>query len=209
MDSFDFINDVRLRVDTVNIVFHFIVELSKNCVEDDLLRKLYKYDEGTYLHSLNVATLSVLIGFSLDFSIDGLQELFKAGLFHDIGKMRIRNDIINKNRTLTKDEYRDVQMHSFIGYCLLKELDFSNDILNGVLEHHEKWDGFGYPEGKKGESISLFGRILAVADVFEALTSDRSYHNAVSVEEAVTYMQSTNYFDKKILMKFIKMAGIY
>ncbi len=208
MDSLDFINDTRLRVDTNTVVFHSISELSTNHKADELIRRLSKFDESTYIHCYNVAKLSVAIGIRLNFNTEDLQDLFKAGLFHDVGKMGIGIAIINKKGKLTKDEYIKMQRHSFIGYSLLKGLGFSKAVYTGVLEHQEKWSGLGYPEGKKGESISLFGRILAIADVFDALTSERPYHNAMTPKEAITYMWSTNDFDRQILKKFIEIVNL-
>lgn len=208
MDSLDFINDAKLSVDTNTVVLHSIAELSKNPVADKLIKRLSRFDDNTYVHCFNVAKLSVAIGIRLNFNTEDLPDLFKAGLFHDVGKMGIGIAIINKKGKLTKNEYMKMQRHSFIGYSLLKGLGFSKVVYTGVLEHQEKWSGLGYPEGKKGESISLFGRILAIADVFDALTSERPYHKAISGKEAISMMEDSDAFDKDLLAKLIEMLDL-
>ena len=109
-------------------------------------------------------------------------DVYLAGLLHDIGKIGIRDDVLTKRGSLTADELRHIQQHPIIGHRILAGLHSIAHLLPGVLYHHERYDGRGYPEGLKGDSIPLLARILAVADSFDAMNSSRPYHAAMPPE---------------------------
>lgn len=125
---------------------------------------------------MTVSLASALLGKWMNFDDDTINELALAGLMHDIGKCNIPNEILIKPDRLTEDEFKVMKTHATLGYILLRSgKDFSDNVLMGVYQHHEKYDGKGYPNQMSGEDIHIFGRLIAVADVYSAMTSERVY----------------------------------
>lgn len=141
-------------------------------------------DTDTGGHSDRVARVSKRIGQQLGLDAKTCEQSYLAGLLHDIGKIGISDKVLLKRGRLTHDEYEQLKQHPVIGYNVLKHLDRVSYVLPGVLYHHESYDGSGYPEGRVGEAIPLFARIIAVADAFDAMTSDRPYRNGMPVDRA-------------------------
>ena len=139
-------------------------------------------DPYTRGHSERVAEFSVLIGEKLGLSEEDLKTLRIGGLFHDIGKIGIPDSILLKESKLTDDEYSEIKNHPAIGKHILSNASLFQDIIPIVYHHHEKYNGTGYPERLAGDQIPLFARIAAVADTFDAMTSKRSYRNAIPIE---------------------------
>ena len=169
-------------------------EIAQQIVENLLSRKnvcldmtdLRSYDDYTYAHSVNVAVLCCVIGMGMGMSERDLNYLVTAALLHDLGKLAIPKEILNKPGRLTPDEYQLMKTHSTRSYQLLsKRWNISAHIKQTVLLHHENVDGSGYPQGLMGDEQSLSVRIVHVADVYDALTSERVYKKAYSHEEAV------------------------
>ncbi len=183
--------------------------------DDNLLLKMHQlqtYDDYTYKHCLRVAMLSVTIGKKMDLSKEELKELCQAALLHDIGKRMISIDIIRKPDKLTEEEYKEVKKHPANGYYLLKKTGgYSVDVMNAVLMHQEKFDGSGYPLGISGDAISLLARIITVADVYDALTSNRPYREPWSVTEAEEFMlgSSGTHFDYDVVTAFLAAFAPY
>lgn len=165
----------------------------------DFYNALKRFDAITFLHSESVARISVLLALQKGFDEDRLINLALSGYMHDIGKIFIGIDIIGKNGSLSDKEYAVVKEHPQIGYRHLKCFIDNEEILMGVLQHHERIDGSGYPRNIHNLEISEFGRILAVADVFSAMTSVRSYKDAVSEDSTLSQMIDSNSFDPDIL----------
>ncbi|QNO15287.1 HD-GYP domain-containing protein [Alkalicella caledoniensis] len=146
-------------------------------------RLTYQKHDNQYLnkHSLNVAILSGIIGKWLNRSNGEVRRLIFAGLTHDLGKLKVPKRILDKPSRLTDEEFKEMQKHSAFGYQLLNtKADISKDVALAVLQHHEREDGSGYPTGLKGEAIHLFGKILAVADVYDAMSSNKNYRDKFS-----------------------------
>jgi HD-GYP domain-containing protein (c-di-GMP phosphodiesterase class II) len=120
---------------------------------------------------------------------DEKNTLHWASILHDIGKIGIPEAILNKPGRLTEEEYNIIKGHPETGRDILKPIDQLQDALKGILHHHEHYDGRGYPAGLKGEAIPLLGRIIAVADTFDAITTDRAYRNGKTIEEALAVMK--------------------
>ena len=177
--------------------------------DDNILLKMHQlqsYDDYTYKHCLRVAMMSVTIGKSLQLPKNRMRDLCEAALLHDIGKRTIDVDIIRKPGRLTDEEFAAIKKHPQNGYLLLrKNGSYSEDILNAVLMHHEKYDGSGYPLRLKGEQITYLARIIRVADVYDALTSNRPYRQPWSVAEAEEFMMggSNTHFDYDIIKAFL------
>jgi HD-GYP domain-containing protein (c-di-GMP phosphodiesterase class II) len=147
-------------------------------------------DRYTHTHSNNVSKISVAIGEELGFSDSFLEELEISALLHDVGKIGIPDEVLNKPNKLTEEEYKIIQSHTLIGADLLSEIDFlSKNISLGALEHHEKLDGSGYPYHKKNDEISLFGKLLAVADIYDALTAKRIYKDPWPKEKVLNMLK--------------------
>jgi len=176
------------------------------------LTKLRSFDEYTYTHSINVAVMAVAFGKHLGLGNAMLQPLGMSALFHDVGKALIPNSVLNKPGKLTDAEFAIIQAHPFKGYVLLHDQRaLSDEILRGVVEHHEKYNGRGYPSGLVGERISLFGSIITVVDVYDALTSDRVYKKGMQPNKALSIMYGMREqdFAPKFVEQFIKCLGIY
>lgn len=191
----------------------FFTDLNNNNVIMGCVNIVKSLDEYTYAHSLNVAMLAVLIGKWMGLSEQQVEGLFLAGLLHDVGKYRVDQRIINKNGSLTRWEYALVKKHAIEGYDLIKDNEsLSDDIKEGVLCHHERIDGSGYPRALVGEEIHLYGRILAIADTYDAMISEKSYKKRQTPFDVMENMlsESIDKLDTKILLTFLKnMADYY
>lgn len=164
-------------------------------------------DTYTAGHSTRVAEISLEIGKVLGLSEERLSDLEYAALFHDIGKIGIPDYILNKNGKLTDDEYDKIKQHPDIGVGILKTIDFMIEGLSAIRYHHERYDGRGYPMGIKGENIPLGARIIAIADTYDAMTSNRPYRNGLSHKVAVNEILNNKglQFDDKLVEAFIKI----
>lgn len=162
-------------------------------------------DTYTRGHSDRVSQYSVLIGKYMGLSETDLQTLKIGGLFHDIGKIGIPDSILLKETSLTDDEYSQIKNHPAIGKHILSNATVFQDIIPIVFHHHEKYDGKGYPMKLAGESIPLLARITSLADTFDAMTSKRSYRNALALETVIEEIKtcSGTQFDPKIASVFL------
>ncbi|MBP6491985.1 MAG: HD domain-containing protein [Clostridia bacterium] len=161
-----------------------------------------KFDPITYQHSLNVASLSLQLAKQSPYNLDDVT-IYYAGLFHDIGKTIMPISILKKEKQLSRDEFLQIKEHARQGFRILQKYKFPSDILFGALLHHEKYDGSGYPIGFIGKEIPIIARIINICDVFDALTSDRPYRLAYSVEEALHIMENTReQFDPELIQVF-------
>jgi HD-GYP domain-containing protein (c-di-GMP phosphodiesterase class II) len=147
-------------------------------------------DPYTQGHSKRVSDLSVAIGKTFDFSETDLRNLQIGSLLHDVGKIGVPDQILQKPSKLTPEEYQLIKQHPAIGKNIMGQVKMLSEALPAIAEHHERLDGSGYPYALKGKEISLIGRIVAVADVFDALTSDRPYRKAQTYTEALEYLRS-------------------
>ncbi|MDD2217728.1 MAG: diguanylate cyclase [Eubacteriales bacterium] len=166
-----------------------------------ILNTLKETNQRERIHSEKVSKISKKIGEALNLDYDLLQEIEMAGLLHDIGKIAIDNNLLDKCGGLTNDEYEEVKRHPEIGYHILKSADAYSSISDYVLAHHERWDGTGYPRGIKGNEIPLVARIITVADAYEAMTAERTYRKVVSKEEAFEELKrcAGTQFDPEII----------
>ncbi|WP_308531504.1 HD domain-containing phosphohydrolase [uncultured Paenibacillus sp.] len=149
-------------------------------------------DPYTAGHSLRVAEYAVKIGELARLPEERIDELRKAALLHDIGKIGIRDAVLLKEGRLTEEEWEQVKQHPVLGEAILKQVEPADAMapyLPGVRSHHERYDGGGYPDGLSGEEIPLFGRIIAVADAFDAMTSDRPYRKGLDRDQAIEILE--------------------
>ncbi|MGO4547659.1 HD-GYP domain-containing protein [Paenibacillus sp. 2TAB23] len=154
-------------------------------------------DSYTAGHNYRVALYALKLGEELSLSSEELRAIAQGGLIHDVGKLRIPDTILNKPGKLTPEERNIIEVHPVSGYDLCKRLGFMPEELSVIRSHHEKWDGSGYPDQLAGEQIPLLARITAVADVYDALTSSRSYRKAMTHEAAMAIIlkESGKHFD--------------
>lgn len=173
---------------------------------------LQNFDDYTYKHCLRVSMLSASVCGELGLDDGDTKETVVSALLHDIGKSNIDHDIIIKPGKLTEQEYDEIKRHPLIGYNILKKSgQYSANVLAGVLFHQEKYDGSGYPTGIAGRKIPLIGRILAVCDVFDALTSNRPYRKPWSVAETEEYILGScgTHFDFDVAAAFLRAFNPY
>lgn len=177
----------------------------------DMLQCMRGYDDVTYVHSVNVALLSNMIGRIVyqDISDEELKVLTLAGLLHDIGKMMVPDNIIQKKGRLTLPEYNLVKTHVLFGNNILKGIDnLDPRIAEVAMRHHERCDGTGYPGGYKREQIEPFARIVAIADTYDAMTSDRAYRAAICPFNVIEMFEREGIvkYDVAFLLPFLEKA---
>ncbi|MFC1631894.1 HD domain-containing phosphohydrolase [Candidatus Omnitrophota bacterium] len=170
--------------------------LLRKQIQDDYLKTIVTLaaaidarDHYTKWHSENVARYSVAIAQEMKLSTDQSEVLRRAALLHDIGKIGIRDDILLKTSRLTPKESEQIRLHPEKGEQIVKALSFLKDISTFIRHHHENYDGSGYPDGISGKKIELEAKILAVADTFDAMTSDRPYRKALALDQAIQQLK--------------------
>lgn len=176
------------------------------------LTNMKERDEYTSIHCLNVCILAVSFGRSIGMSKSELEIIGLGGLLHDLGKMRVPLEILNKPSKLTVEEFEVMKTHPMEGFNMLKEQgDLPLEVLDIVKHHHERRNGKGYPSQLGGDEINNMTRMVAIVDVYDAITSDRCYHDAITPYDALRNMYEwvNEDFDKDIIEQFIKCLGIY
>ena len=176
------------------------------------LGKLKKHEDPIFAHNLNVCILVVALGRQMYIKPEYIQDLALAGLLHDIGKLFVDKAVLNFQGKLNAEQLREVQSHVSRGYGFLTaHQELPRMTLDGVLDHHERYGGMGYPNLKAGSSISFTGRLLAVADVYDALSSRRSYRNPLSPSQALSIMYGDRQQDYSpgFIEALIDILGIY
>ena len=175
------------------------------------LARLKTKDDYTYMHSVAVCALMVSLARQMGLDEPQTREAGLAGLLHDVGKMMMPLDVLNKPGALTDDEFAIMRDHPTRGFEMLKEgTSVPEAALDVALRHHEKMDGTGYPGKLAGEQISLLSRMGAVCDVYDAITSNRPYKNAWDPASSLARMaQWTGHFDPRVFQAFVKCVGIY
>jgi HD-GYP domain-containing protein (c-di-GMP phosphodiesterase class II) len=205
--------DKKINVESVNNVSDSIfMRLNENRDIVGCLNQIRGVDDYTYAHSVNVSLLSMLIGKWLKFDPNKIKLLVQAGLLHDIGKSKVPSDIINKPGKLTHDEFEEIKKHPLYGYRVLEGIDkISKDVCMGVLMHHERDDGSGYPLGAKAPQIHEFAKIIAIADIYDAMTSARSYREKGSPFEVFELMENNAFgvLDPKAVTTFLTNIASY
>ena len=163
-------------------------------------------DRETQGHSKRVTELTIRMARRMGFSEEELVHIYRGALLHDIGKLGIPDDILNKPGPLDEHEMNIMRLHPQIAVDLISPIDYLKPALNIPRYHHEKWDGTGYPHGLVGETIPLEARIYAIIDVYDALTHDRPYRQKMSEKDALEFIksQAETHFDPAVLEVFLK-----
>jgi len=192
--------DRRLEASLVELAGHSVGTLQA------LTQAVDAKDSYTALHSVNVADYACMLARHLGLD-DEVVTLERAGLLHDVGKIGLSEAILQKSSPLSPEEYATVKEHSRAGAEIIASIPFLNKVTPVVLSHHERWDGQGYPEGLRGEEIPLCARILAIADAFDAMTTERPYHGALSFDSArgeLLFSKGTH-FDPRLVDAFVTL----
>ncbi len=194
------------------VVDDIVASVERNESAAICLSKLRARDEYHYTHAVNVSLLAVIFAKHLGLDDRAVRDLGMAGLYHDIGKARLPEALLNKPGRLLPWERKVAHSHAVEGYRLLQgQPDVPRPVLHAVLEHHERFDGKGYPRGLADGELHLFARVIAIADVYDAITSDRPYAKAKPAAEAfrVMYSMRNKDFGARYLEHFIKSLGIF
>lgn len=181
-------------------------EQKNNLAILDMLHCMRDQQDQTYAHCVNVSLIATVIGKWLHFPQKQVDILTLSGLLHDIGKLMIPQEILLKPGRLSPDEYRLIKQHVTLGYDKLKSQSIDNQIKEACLFHHEKSDGSGYPLGLKNEEIPVTAKIVAIADVYDAMTASRSYRQPICPFEVVKTLNNESFtkFDPKYMIPFLK-----
>lgn len=173
-----------------------------------LAKALEARDDNTSVHSLNVTRYSMLLGQYLGLDEEQLRTLGQGAMLHDLGKIGLPDDILKKPGALDDVELERIREHPKLTSEILAPLEKSNHFSDIARSHHERWDGNGYPDGLNGENIPLLARIVAIADTWDAMTSNRVYRDSISETEALDIMEKEKYFgqwDPNLIEEFIKL----
>lgn len=176
------------------------------------LLNLKTYDEYVYYHTLYVTMMSVHIGIRCGLSHEELLELATAGVLHDIGRKFVDESLQELKRPLAPEEMREVRRHVQAGEDFIKEnFHFSDEVVNAIRDHHENYDGSGYPHRRKGDDISLYARIIHVADVYDALITKKPYRDEFRPADAMEYLMASDgqEFDPEIIDLFVNWVAVY
>lgn len=194
------------------VVDNMIESVSRNQNAMISLLKVKRRDEYTYLHSVSVGTLLIAFSKFLNLDQETIRQYGIGGMLHDVGKMRVPLRILNKPGRLTESEFKMMKMHATYSREILEQLkSLSPDAVAVAAQHHERYDGSGYPLGLKGDDIHPGGQLAAIVDVYDAISSERVYHSGLPPAQAVRklYEWSKFHFNSELVQKFISFIGIY
>lgn len=190
-----------------NISKHIIHEFDTLTDVINYLHLVRPLDDYTYSHSLNVSLMAIVIAKWMGFTEKQIDEIAIAGLLHDLGKTKISQELLSKPGKLTEEEFEKIKKHTILGYMMVeKVVDISPEIKYAILMHHEKIDGTGYPTKAIGSQIPLYAKIIAVADIYDAMTSNRSYRDKLCPFEVIKEFEMQTYgkLDTEVLSIFLK-----
>lgn len=175
---------------------------------DIIMNTLFEKSSRELMHSRRVSELCKAIASQMNFEKDVVNQISIAGLVHDIGKIGVDENILNKAGRLTEEEWREIVKHPETGWRILSSTSEFSELARFILEHHERWDGSGYPKGLKGEEISLEARIISVADAYDAMTSRRTYREEISRKKAIEEIKrcAGTQFDPAVVDVFLNLV---
>ena len=192
----EMLNDALSLLDNTTSNFHVF----------DMLHNLRSFDDSTYTHALNVALICNVLATWLDFSQEDVHLATQCGLFHDIGKLKIPEEIIKKPDRLTDQEYNIIKQHPMEGFKILKRCQVDQNISYAALMHHERCDGKGYPLGYTSDKINKFAKIVAIADVYDAMTAARVYRGPLCPFKVIEVFEQEGLqkYDTKYILTFLE-----
>lgn len=171
----------------------------------NMLYSMHSYSDSTYMHSMNVGIIASLIGKWLGWSEEEQRLLHTCGLFHDVGKLAIPKEILDKPGKLTDEEYAIMKTHAVEGYNLIKDIGLDPSVVNAALMHHERCDGTGYPMGLTRDKIDKYSKVIAIADVYEAMTANRVYRSGMCPFDVIARIEEDGFmqFETEYLLVFL------
>lgn len=206
------INTIHLSKSFTKVVHKILADIKTSDDVISILSDVFCYDSYIFTHSLNVTIYTIGLATEMKFTEKELFEIGLGAILHDVGKVTVPKDILEKNGRLTADEFEFIKEHSRAGFDLLRNTpNISLITAHCAFQHHERLNGSGYPQGIKGDQIHRYAKILAVADVFDACTSNRVYRKAMLPHEAleILYAGAGTLFDKEIVELFSRTVAIY
>jgi putative nucleotidyltransferase with HDIG domain len=212
----DMFRDVKLisvayLIEACKVINVVLKEMMIDLQLSQAFKELRLFDKGIYDHSMNVALLAYIIGKKVEFEPNRLKELTLGALLHDFGKLSISLAILNKPGHLTHEEYEVIKSHSALGVERLAGVNLSQAVIDGIAKHHERWNGSGYPHALSGDEIPLNAQIIAVADVFDAITANRPYRPGLPPYHALEMLvrgMGTD-FSPLVVKAFAKILKLY
>ncbi len=207
----ELLNAVRVRLDRRHTILLFDTREAHLQTVNMLANAIEARDTYTRGHVDRVRKYALALGASLGWSKEKLTVLEFGAILHDIGKIVVPEQVLNKKGSLNAEEWAFIRRHVEVGVEMLKEITHLQPVIPYVLYHHERWDGSGYPHGLAGEAIPLEGRLLAIVDVFDAMTSERPYRAAMSKEKALGKIRQKRGgdFDPFLASAFLQLMGTY
>ncbi|RWZ54899.1 HD-GYP domain-containing protein [Halobacillus fulvus] len=202
----------KSRASMIEIVRSLMTELQSHKEVLSLLSDVFTYDDYIFTHSLNVTMYTLALGKQLQLPTRRLEDLGLGAILHDVGKMNVPKEILLKEGKLSREEFETIQHHTEAGFEILRKApNIPLTAAHCAFQHHERLDGSGYPRGLVSDEIHLYGKILAIADVFDAVTSDRIYRKAMLPHEGleILYSGAGQLFDKEMVEEFRKCIAIY
>lgn len=212
MKNTSMVSDKKAMSEYIKTVEDLISYISES---KDITKSLYDiqtHSNSNFVHSIDVCIMSAIIGHAMKMDSLVIRELGVTAIIHDIGKTQLPRNIIEKRGKLEGEELRQYKEHPYLGAMLLKKnIRISENIIKGVLQHHERVDGKGYPYGLSGKSISKFARIICVSDVYDTITNSKDYKKAFSPNDAYELILagSGTIFDEEVVKAFRKSFSVY
>lgn len=208
-NSINEIVDMNANIDTDTLLTNTLAILSEatsSYQAFDMLHNMRQYDDLTFAHSMNVALICNIFSQWLNWSEQDQNLLTLCGLLHDIGKLKIPDSIIKKPDRLTDDEYKVIKTHTVEGFHILKNKNINAHIMNSALMHHEKCDGTGYPLGLTADKIDRFAKAVAIADVYDAMTSARIYRGPMCPFRVIEIFEAEGFqkYDPEFIITFLE-----
>ena len=205
-------NQKSINIDKISKIIDEII--GQLLSADDIiltLSRIRTIDDYTYEHSVNVCVVSLIIGIDLNLEQQELKKLGTGALLHDVGKISISEDVLNKPSLLSDEEYNEVKAHTEIGYQMLVNLNISEEVAQIALYHHERYDGTGYNRNLCGEEIPLLSRIVTIADSYDAMSNDRVYRKRLSPDAVYKEIAglSGHHFDFEITERFLRRIDLF
>lgn len=201
---------VKNALSAINDIIEYLID--NNEIDCTYLMEIKTFDNYTYVHSLNTCVMALFFGVQMSFSRNMLIDLGAGTLLHDLGKTKVPISILNKNGKLTKDEFDIVKKHPEYGYEMVKNVGEISEISKSIiLEHHERIDGNGYPQGLSGGRISKYARVACISDVYDAIASDRVYRKGFPANEAYEFILGGNgtFFDPQLVNIFKNNFSVF
>jgi len=211
----DIVTGKELDYEKVNQISNSVYsQVTSNFGIINCISSIRDADQYTYTHSVNVSLYSMLIGKWLGLSDEDIKNLIEGGLLHDVGKAKIPSELLNKRGKLTPEEFEIIKRHVIYSYEICKNIEgLDPEVKKAILMHHERENGSGYPYGIKGKDMNLYAKIIAIADVYDAITSNRVYRKRKNPFETFKEFEEVGIgsgnFDIKILLTFLSNIATY